>query len=469
MDPIRVGITSEQPQASRPVDPQRLRLVVVGNFQGDVRPSASKPLEPHRIDRDNFDDMLARIAPTITLHDRQGKSRAFTIRSLDDLHPDHLVRDPALLGAAQPAAGGAATATGNDAPEAASTSANDTAETPTLSLDDILEQSPAAAGPSGREAGNWDDVIQRLVEPLTEAARAPAQPDRTSEHEQLADALRHLLRQPDFQQLEAAWRGLAWLVRQGDDETCAIYLVDADKQQLRAACEQPELARGVAEVTGGGPSVIVCLECFTADEDDVALLRTITECTLRLQVPWVASAAGELIGWSPDAGDDARDWRPFSNEQQARWQALRSEPGAAWVALVWPRYLVRLPYGQRTQPIESFKFEELAGEFHHEQLTWGASSLVFAALAARAFEASGTDMRLGDVTRLSGLPLLILEEDGEKFAHPCGETLLSEREARHIAERGVIPLLSVRGEDVVQLASFHSLAADRSPLRGPWR
>src|SRR5207248_5990108 len=41
------------------------------------------------------------------------------------------------------------------------------------------------------------------------------------------------------------------------------------------------------------------------------------------------------------------------------WQALRQLPEAALLGLAVPRFLLRLPYGENTQSIDKFSYEEM--------------------------------------------------------------------------------------------------------------
>jgi type VI secretion system protein ImpC len=67
------------------------------------------------------------------------------------------------------------------------------------------------------------------------------------------------------------------------------------------------------------------------------------------------------------------------------------------------------------------------------------------------------------------LPIHVYETDGAPLLKPCAEVLLTERAAERVLEHGLMPLLSLRGSDVVRLARFQSLAAPLKPLAGRWK
>ena len=48
----------------------------------------------------------------------------------------------------------------------------------------------------------------------------------------------------------------------------------------------------------------------------------------------------------------------FETVDSAQWRSFRSSESARYAGLVLPRILVRLPYGERTNPVEEFTFSE---------------------------------------------------------------------------------------------------------------
>ena len=51
---------------------------------------------------------------------------------------------------------------------------------------------------------------------------------------------------------------------------------------------------------------------------------------------------------------------------------------------------------------------------------------------------------------------------------PCAEVVLSDRAAEIILDGGLMPVLSLRDQDVVRLARFQSIADPLAPLAGRW-
>ena len=51
----------------------------------------------------------------------------------------------------------------------------------------------------------------------------------------------------------------------------------------------------------------------------------------------------------------------FDQAEYTSWRSFRDSEDSRYVGLTFPRFLLRLPYGQDTVPVKSFHFEEEAG------------------------------------------------------------------------------------------------------------
>jgi len=69
------------------------------------------------------------------------------------------------------------------------------------------------------------------------------------------------------------------------------------------------------------------------------------------------------------------------------------------------------------------------------------------------------------VPRLEGLPLYVHKADGETVSEPCAEIFIGERMLEIFMDAGLLPLVSCRDADIVNLPSLATLAIPRKPLR----
>src|SRR3546814_5521858 len=109
-------------------------------------------------------------------------------------------------------------------------------------------------------------------------------------------------------------------------------------------------------------------------------------------------------------------------------------PEAAWLGLTAPRFLLRMPYGKRTDPIESFAFEEFTPRDGLGAMLWGHPAVVAGLLIGQTLAGQGQKMKIGSVMTVGEMPYYVYADtEGEQTALPCTERLLSVREAEQAA------------------------------------
>jgi type VI secretion system protein ImpC len=373
-------------------------------------------------------------------------------------------------------------------PEADQTPGSPAQEEPDAdTLERLLGKQPAGKKPSlgpTRRPVDIEKLIGEVVRPYIIPAPDPKQPQLIAQVDQaISGQMRAILHQPDFKELEAAWLMLRFLVSQVEtDETLKIYIIDVSKAELAADLMSQDglqstgtyrlLAERSVGVTGANPYALL-LGCYTFDQtsEDIALLHQLARVAQAAGAPLVACADSHFAGCpSLAATPDPNDWRwqPAPGALQL-WQQLRGTTEAAYIGLLLPQFLLRLPYGSKTDPVERFSFEEFSPLAGHEQYLWGNSAGLCACLLAQAFSEFGWNLTDGLGCDLSCLPMHIYESDGQKHVTPCAETILTERAFGILIDKGLMPVVSVKGRDAVRLPRFQSIAYPPAPLAGPWR
>lgn len=149
------------------------------------------------------------------------------------------------------------------------------------------------------------------------------------------------------------------------------------------------------------------------------------------------------------------------------WDKLRQMPEAGYLGLASPRFMLRRPYGKKTDPIDAFDFEEFTQSEGLKGLLWANPTALVAILLAQAWKDGGPKMTLGEVMSLDDIPFqYVNDQHGDQVALPCTERNLTEARTQLVVGRGYMPVVSIRGRDVVRLASFQSLAGEE--IVGPW-
>ena len=190
----------------------------------------------------------------------------------------------------------------------------------------------------------------------------------------LTEQLNLIIHHPDFQQLEAAWRGLHQLVSSTEtDETLKIRVLNTSKKELARsarkyrgiAWDQSPLFKKIYEEEFGqiGGEPYGCLIGdfhFDHTPPDVELLASLGQIAAAAHAPFIAAAAPQLLNmesWQELA--NPRDLtKIFQTPEYAAWRSLRDSEDSRYIALTLPRTLGRLPYGSKTDPVAEFAFEE---------------------------------------------------------------------------------------------------------------
>jgi type VI secretion system protein ImpC len=274
--------------------------------------------------------------------------------------------------------------------------------------------------------------------------------------EKISRQLDEILHAPAFQQLESAWRGLKFVVDRVDfRENVRVEMLNVSKEDLQMDFEDaPEVTKsGLYKIAytaeygqfGGKPygAVFANYE-FGPGPQDITLLQSCAAVAAMSHAPFFAAAGPQFFGSSHYLDlPNLKDLKSiFEGPQYAKWQAFRDSDDARNVGLLMPRYLLRLPYGEKTVPAKSFQYEEqVIGE--HDKYLWGNATFAFATRIADSFakyrwcpniigpQAGGT---------VDDLPLHQYEAMGEVQTKIPTEVLISERREFELSEEGFIAL-----------------------------
>lgn len=488
------------PAPGRPLDPEApFHICVIGDFGGRRAgtDSSLRKRRPIEIDRDDFDEVLQQLDVEFQCEMPAGQPpAAVRIHSLDDFHPDHVIEsvgafeslarlrrqllNPSTFERAAAEVRGwlpedVRPAPADKAPKVPPPAAGDDAAL----LAGILDTAEPVASAASRGEIDWNALIRDIVQPYAIPAADPDQKLLVDCVDAVtARTLLALLHHPRFRTLESAWRGLWFLVKRLEtDSRLKIFLLDVSREELSAdlvgdaelssTAMHRQLVESTVHTPGGQPlALLVGLCSFGSNDADAKLLQRIVELARTSGAPFLSAADGSFIGCQdPDDLADPDDWLSVSAPES--WRALRTSAAAEWGCLIWPSFLLRLPYGPRSSPIEAFDFSEIPAQPHRDDYLWGNPALIAGCLLGQAYSESGWKLRIGQLSEVSGLPLHVYDDRGESVARPVTELLLTETGARRVIAAGITPLWAVRDQDVVQLPDLKSLRGDA--LAGRWR
>lgn len=457
------------------------QIVVLGDFGGQ-RGSRKLPLKqrkPIAVDRDNFDAVMNRVG--VTLRDvviapgQPGVDLHFC--GLTDFHPDTLYRklDPFLLlenvrarlfntetfesAAAEVLAwDGSATedgqqSLGDTSPVASPSKEMKSSDDGNL-MKDVLEQTEVQLG---SDSVSLDRMVDEITAPYAEPKTDARRPELIRCVDQQSQfAMNTLLHHEPFRELEAIWRGLQLLVRRVDtDANLHIYLIDISKAELEedlmAADELVDSAVGrmlleSPSLSTGGDTLLIGHYEHGRTARDATTLWRISEIAEKLDATYISAAADQF-------GMDGKEGQVAVDEDDV-WDAICDLRNASHLGLVWPRFLLRLPYGHQTSPLESFEYEETADL---SNLLLGNSALLCGVIIGQSVSRLGRDTTESLINEVGGLPVWVNETDGVQKTVSGGAFVLSDRERGNLVGSGIIPVISYRGRDVVRIQDWCSI------------
>lgn len=293
----------------------------------------------------------------------------------------------------------------------------------------------------------------------------------------LTDQVNLILHHERFQQVESAWRGLSYLVNNTEtDEMLKIRVLNISKKELGktlkkykgVAWDQSPLFKRVYEQEygqlGGEPyGCLVGDYHFDHTPPDVELLGQMAQIAAGAHAPFIAGAAPALMGmdsWQELA--NPRDLsKIFAAPDYAAWRSLREADDAKYVGLAMPRFLARLPYGAKTNPVEEFDFEEETAGGLHAKYAWANSAYAMAVNINRSFKLYGWCSSIRGVESggaVEGLPVHTFPSDDGGVDMKCPtEIAISDRREAELANAGMMPLIHRKNTDVAAFIGAQSL------------
>lgn len=350
-------------------------------------------------------------------------------------------------------------------------------------LDQIVDEGRLGKDVTARERGK--SLVSEFVSQVLEGAMTVSKDAEAMINARIAQVdhlisiqLNEILHHEQFQSLEAAWRGLKYLMDQSETGTnLKIKVLNASKRELlrdlqRAPeFDQSALFKKVYEeefgIFGGSPFAgIVGDYEFGRNPEDIELLEKISNVAAAAHAPFISAASPEMFNLDSYIQLDApRDMgKVFDTTEYAKWKAFRASEDSRYVALTCPRILMRLPYGKETKQVEGFGFEEHVGGLDHGKYLWGNAAYALASRMTQAFALYGWSAAIRGVEGgglVEGLPVHNFYTDAGDVAMKCPtECPITDRREKELADLGFAPLVHCKGTDY---AAFFSVQSCNKP------
>ena len=290
---------------------------------------------------------------------------------------------------------------------------------------------------------------------------------------QLSIQLDEILHNESFQKMESAWRGLKFMVDRTDfRENNKIEILNVSRDDLEIDFED------AAEIVesgfykkvyteefgnfGGEPyGTIVANYEFDHSSPDIKLMQNMMSVGAMAHAPVLAAASPKMFGL-----DDIQDLPKlndvaaiFEGPQYAKWRSLRESEDARYLGLTMPRFLLRLPYDTKDNPIKAFNYNESINE-DHNRYCWGNTAFAMATRLTESFaKYRWCPNIIGPQSggSMEDLPLHQYEAMGRIETKIPTEVLISDRREFELAEAGFIPLTFRKGSDNAAFFSANSI------------
>ncbi|WP_438013836.1 type VI secretion system contractile sheath large subunit [Sorangium sp. So ce315] len=315
---------------------------------------------------------------------------------------------------------------------------------------------------------NIDEKERRLDKPMIQSLVARID-------DIVADQVDEVLHAKEFKEMEATWASIQDLVQntnfRANIELC---LLDVSKEEAHEDLELnaadiagSELFKKiyVAEYDqfGGAPyGGIIGMYDFANTPKDRLWLKTMGKIAAASHAPFIGAASPMLFGCSTMTEvNQLRDIDGlFNTPRYAEWNKLRDSEEAVYIGLTLPRYLVRAPYNDVTNPAEGIRFEETVRGDSTDDYLWGSSAMLFARNLVKSFETSGWCQYIRGVKGgglVAGLPSYTYNIRGEEELRGPVETSMPDFREYELAKAGLIPLIHKKGTAEAVFYSAQSL------------
>jgi len=332
---------------------------------------------------------------------------------------------------------------------------------------EAVQQAVATMAEQAVEAAQLisDDVVETISSFVAEIDK------------KLTEQLNLILHNEDFQQLESAWRGLHYMVNNTEtDEMLKIRVMNISKKELHktlkkfkgTAWDQSPIFKKLYEEEYGqfGGEPFGCLVgdfYFDHSPRDMELLSEISKIAAAIHAPFISAASSSVMhmdSWQ-ELGNPRDLSKIFQIPEYALWRSLRESEDSRYIGLTLPRFLARLPYGAKTNPVEEFDFEEDTEGARNDKYTWANSAYAMATNINRAFKLYGWCSRIRGIESggaVEGLPTHTFPTDDGGVDMRCPtEIAISDRREAELARNGFMPLVHRKNSDFAAFIGAQSL------------
>jgi type VI secretion system protein ImpC len=293
----------------------------------------------------------------------------------------------------------------------------------------------------------------------------------------LSEQVNLIIHNEEFKSLEGTWRGLYHLVSNTEtDENLKIRVLNVSKKEVGSTIkkfkgtnwDQSPLFKKLYEEEFGTPGgqpygCLVGDYYFDHSPPDVEILAGMAQIAAAAHAPFLTGTAPKVMGmesWQ-DLSNPRDLTKIFQTPEYAPWRSLRDSEDARYLAMTMPRFLSRLPYGAKTNPLEEFGFEEDTEGADHDKYTWSNAAYAMATNVTRSFKLYGWCARIRGTESggmVEGLPCHTFPTDDGGVDMKCPtEIAITDRREAELGKNGFMPLSHYKNTDYAVFIGAQSL------------
>lgn len=320
------------------------------------------------------------------------------------------------------------------------------------------------------------DMLKTLLDVLDEsdAAKTPIDavtPEKSIMQvigdcdQKISSQLDEILHNPDFQKLEGSWRGLNYLVMNTETGTMLkLRILNVSKEEvlkdLEKAVEfdQSAMFKKIYEeeygTFGGHPySCLVGDYFFDRTPMDMDFLEKMSGVAASAHAPFLTAASPDLFDLdSFEHLGRPRDLaKSFESLELIKWNSFRKIEDSRYVSLTLPRVLIRMPYGDKTSPVEGLNYNENVEGAKSTAFCWTNTAYILAQRITNAFAHYGWTAAIRGVEGggiVEDLPAYTFRTTDGDLALKCPtEVAITDRREKELSDLGFLPLCHCKNED----------------------
>lgn len=302
------------------------------------------------------------------------------------------------------------------------------------------------------------------------------------------EQLNSIMHQPKFQKIEAAWRGLWYLVEQAEGtQNIKIRILDISwaevTKDIGRALEfdQSQLFHKIYSeeygTPGGEPYGVIIGDYEISHQisaqhphDDISTLGGLAQIAAAAFAPFIAGVSSEFFGLDDFSGlgQPINLANVLVQNEYSRWRSLRDNPDSRFLGLTLPRVLMRIPYAENSANNKGIYFNEHASGNDGRNYLWGNACYAFAGVLIREFANIGWFGHIRGVPRnhiagglVTTLPVDEFHTDSSGIAFkPVTEVIITDTVEKELSELGFIPLCQCHNS---QYAVFYNNQSIQQP------